>query len=162
MLMPDPAAAFADARRVLRPGGRPAFAVFGPPDRNLFFAIAAGALVRRGHIPPPAPPPAPGLFALADPARTERLLREAGFTDVRTEQVPITFPVTDAAGYLAFIGDTAGPLALAIPGRSAEDRAARAAAAAAARAPLRGADGTTRSRARPGHHRSMTSAGHGP
>jgi ubiquinone/menaquinone biosynthesis C-methylase UbiE len=34
MLMIDPAAAFAETRRVLRPGGRLAFSVWGAPARN--------------------------------------------------------------------------------------------------------------------------------
>jgi ubiquinone/menaquinone biosynthesis C-methylase UbiE len=55
MLMPDPAAAFAETRRVLRPGGRLVLAVWGAPERNPFFSIMAMNLVQRGHIPPPEP-----------------------------------------------------------------------------------------------------------
>ena len=39
MLMADPALAFAETRRVLRDGGRLAFAVWAAPDRNLWAAI---------------------------------------------------------------------------------------------------------------------------
>ena len=43
------------------------------------------------HQPPP--PGAPGPFALADPARVDGLLRTAGFTDVRIDDVrePVLF-----------------------------------------------------------------------
>src|SRR6266540_3265491 len=58
MLMPDPAAAFAETRRVLRPAGRVALAVWGAMEHNPWIAIAGISLGQRGHIPPPPPPPA--------------------------------------------------------------------------------------------------------
>ena len=70
MLMADPAAAFAETRRVLRPGGRVALAVWGALERNPFFAIARISLVQRGHIPPPEPP-APAAFSMASAERTD-------------------------------------------------------------------------------------------
>jgi len=114
MLMPDPAAALSETRRVLRAGGRLVMAVFGPPDRNPFFAIIAMALVQRGHMPPPAPD-GPGLFSMASEERTTRLLEGAGFTAVRTEMVPAPrFPFRDVEEYMSLIGDTAGPIAVAL------------------------------------------------
>ena len=77
MLMADPAAAFAETRRVLRPGGRLTLAVWGALERNPFFAIIGISLVQRGHIPPPEPPPAPGPFSMASAERLEELVREA-------------------------------------------------------------------------------------
>ena len=66
MLMPDPAAAFAETRRVLRPGGRAALAVWGAMERNPWLAIAAISLLQRGCIPAPSPLPAPGPFSMAE------------------------------------------------------------------------------------------------
>jgi len=37
-----------------------------------------------------------------------------GFTDVRTEEIPVRFSVPDADGYMSLIADTAGPVALAL------------------------------------------------
>lgn len=123
MLMHDPAAALAETRRILRPGGRLTLAVWGAPERNPFFAIIGFSLVQRGHIPPPAPPPAPGVFSLANAERLEGLLRGAGFAEVRIEEVPGRFVVPDVNEYLSLIADTAGPVALALRGLTAPDRA---------------------------------------
>lgn len=113
MLMADPAAALAEARRVLRPGGRLALAVWGAPERNPFFTAMAMALVGRGVIPPPDPS-GPGIFALADPGRLRRLLEGAGFTTAELEEVPVRFELRDAEEYVALTADTAGPIGLAV------------------------------------------------
>jgi SAM-dependent methyltransferase len=124
MLMVDPATAIAETRRVLRPGGRLALAVWGALERNPFFAIIAISLGQRGHIPPPEPPGAPGPFSMASVGRLEGLLRGAGFAEVRTEEVPGRFVVPDADEYLSLIADTAGPIALALRRLAEPDRAA--------------------------------------
>jgi SAM-dependent methyltransferase len=124
MLMADPVAALAETRRVLRPGGRLTLAVWGAPERNPFFTTVAISLVQRGHIPPPEPPPAPGLFSMASAERTTELLRGAGFGEVRTEDVPVVFQLPDVDEYLAIVADAAGPLGLALRGLSDADRAA--------------------------------------
>ena len=124
MLMPDPAAAFAETRRVLRSGGRAAFAVWAAMERNPWLAIAGMSLGRRGLMPPPPPPPAPGPFSLASPELVEGMLHAAGFTEVRFDEVGVTFAIDDAQHYLGLIGDTAGPFGLAIQALGAADRAA--------------------------------------
>jgi SAM-dependent methyltransferase len=124
MLMADPAAALAETRRVLRPGGRLTLTVWGALERNPFFAIIAISLVQRGHIPPPDPPPAPGPFSMASPERVERLMRDAGFAEGRTEELTGQFVIPDVDEYLSVIADTAGPIALALRGLAETDRAA--------------------------------------
>ncbi len=114
MLMPDTAAALAETRRVLRAGGRLALAVWGPPERNPIFSIIAGNLIAGGHLPPPEPPPAAGIFSMARPERTSALLAGAGFGAVRTEEVPVQIAVDGIDEYIALIADTAGPIGLAL------------------------------------------------
>lgn len=142
MLMADPAGALAETRRVLRPGGRLALAVWGAPDRNPYFALAVAALVRAGHLPPPDPS-APGPFSLAGEERITRLLEGAGFADVRVEPVAVRFPFRDVDDYLAMIGDTAGPLALVIAGLDAGRRQALMAELEPALVPFRADGGYT-------------------
>jgi SAM-dependent methyltransferase len=123
MLMADPAAALSETRRVLCPGGRLALAVWGPPERNPWAAVGGGLLVERGHMPPPEPG-APGVFSMASEERTRALLGGAGFTTVRTEDVPVRFAFRDVDDYVSFITDTAGPFAMVIRGLSVDEREA--------------------------------------
>jgi ubiquinone/menaquinone biosynthesis C-methylase UbiE len=121
MLMPDPATALAETRRVLRPGGRVTLAVWGAMERNPFFATVAISLVQHGHLPPPEPS-GPPVFSMASPARTTGLLEAAGFADVRTEELPVRFDVPSVDEYLSLVSDTAGPLGLALRALPDADR----------------------------------------
>jgi SAM-dependent methyltransferase len=124
MLMADPAAALSETRRVLRQGGRLTLAVWGAPERNPFFGIIGISLGQRGHMPPLEPPPAPGIFSMASAERTTALLRDAGFGDVRTEEVQVHFDLPDVDEYVSVIADTAGPVALTLRSLSASELAA--------------------------------------
>ena len=90
MLMADPGAALRETRRVLRPLGRVALAVWGPPEDNPWVSIA-GQEVRRIAGAPEPDFDEPGMFALARPGRLEETLAEAGFTDVRVEPLDLRF-----------------------------------------------------------------------
>ena len=123
MLMADPAAALSETRRVLRPGGRLALAVWGPPERNPWAGIAGGILIERGHMPPPEPE-APGVFSMASEERVRALLEAAGFTDARLEEVPVRFAFSDFDEYERFATETAGPFAMVLRGLSDSEREA--------------------------------------
>jgi ubiquinone/menaquinone biosynthesis C-methylase UbiE len=138
MLMADPAAAFAETRRVLRPGGRLALAVWGAPERNPWATIGLGLLVERGHLPPPEPG-APSPFALASEERVRAALERAGFTAVRTEEIAVRFTFCDLDDYVTYATDMGGPAALVLPGLPEDERAGLKTQLGAAFAPFRAA-----------------------
>ena len=88
MLMADPAAALADTRRVLRPAGRLAFAVWDALEHNPWAQLPAIELGERG-LGAPGAPGTPGPFALGDAARVQELLEQAGFTELRLERLEL-------------------------------------------------------------------------
>ncbi|HVE99832.1 MAG TPA: class I SAM-dependent methyltransferase [Rubrobacteraceae bacterium] len=105
MLMIDPAAAFAETRRVLRPGGRLAFSVWAAHERNPALSLAGSVLVELGHIPPPDPE-APGPFSMADTARIRELVVAAGFAQPEIEEVSFYRRFASQDAYWRFLVET--------------------------------------------------------
>ena len=110
MLMPDPPRALAEARRVLRPGGRLTLAVWREAERNPWISIVGRMLLERGHVPPPEPG-APGMFTMARDGRVRELLEGAGLTILRIEEVPVLFVYASLEEYIHRARDTGGVFA---------------------------------------------------
>ena len=121
MLMADPAAALSETRRVLRSGGRLALSVWGAPELNPWASIGGRILVERGHLSPPEPG-SPGVFSMSSAERTRTLLKEAGFTDVRTDEVPVRFAFDDLDAYERWAMDVSGPFAMVLRGLHEQER----------------------------------------
>jgi SAM-dependent methyltransferase len=79
MFFADPVASFANLRRALRPGGRLASLVWAPMEEIPYLIEPLDAV--RDLLPPVElpPPDAPGGYALADSARTRRILEQSGW-----------------------------------------------------------------------------------
>jgi SAM-dependent methyltransferase len=82
MFFTDPAAAFSNIRRGLRPKGRLAFVCWRTLEENELDSLPLRA--GSAHLPPqPAHDPvAPGPFAFADPNRVRSILERAGFGEI--------------------------------------------------------------------------------
>jgi ubiquinone/menaquinone biosynthesis C-methylase UbiE len=124
MLMPDPGAALAESRRVLRPGGKAALAVMGGPAQNPWASSVAKSIVGLGLIPPIDPKAAGGVFSLADPDDLRGLLARAGFYDVRIEEIEFHLRFSDFDDYWSFIREFAGAVAILLRSFSDQERAA--------------------------------------
>lgn len=111
MLVPDPAAAFRELRRVVRSGGTVAYAVIGAPERNQWMALMMGALMQNGHQPVTGNPFEPGgPFGLSSPDVNAEMLRAAGFVDIQIDQIPGAMTVVDADDYWETQSSLAGPV----------------------------------------------------
>ena len=94
MLMADPGAAFREARRVLRRGGRLVFAVWASPQRNPWMSVPIAAAVERGIVEAPDPT-RPGPFNLQDPDVVRGLLDGSGFAEPEIEEIAFAFHYLD-------------------------------------------------------------------
>jgi SAM-dependent methyltransferase len=88
MLTVDPAAGMSDARRVLKPGGRFAIAVWDRAPENPWATIPTEAFVQGGYLDPPERGGV-GMFALADPDVLQQMLEDAGFVEVVIDSVEV-------------------------------------------------------------------------
>jgi SAM-dependent methyltransferase len=88
MLMADPLAALTDTRRVLRPGGRIALAVWDSVEHNPWALLPAQVLSERS-LGTPSSPGTPGPFALGDGDRVLELLEQAGFAEIRLQTLEL-------------------------------------------------------------------------
>ena len=139
----QPERAFAEARRVLRTGGVFGFTAWCPPEEAHGFALILRAIQTAGD-PEVSIPAGPPFFRFSDPLECRRALLEAGFQQIDTQVLPLTWTVPSAEVlYEAFYDGTARTGGLL--------RAQPAAASEAIRrmliedsAPYRGTDGSIR------------------
>jgi len=129
MFYDDPPSAFANLARWLAPGGRFAFAVWGPQAENPWVTTLREVAAEIVDAPPPDPE-APGPFRYAEAGKLLTLLDQAGFGDLDVRDWRGALPVggglmpAEAANF-AIASSSTGDL-LSEAGDEALDKARRA------------------------------------
>jgi SAM-dependent methyltransferase len=109
MFAAEPARAASEIRRVLRPGGRAAIAVWGPRERNPWLGLVFDAV--SAQLGRPVPPPGiPGPFSLADAGALAALLTDAGLADVAVGELAVPLRAASFEQWWERTSALAGPL----------------------------------------------------
>jgi ubiquinone/menaquinone biosynthesis C-methylase UbiE len=110
MLVPEPATAAAEIRRVLRPGGRAAISVWGSPEQNPWLTAMLEALGRQlgGTFPPPG---MPGPLSLGSSETFLAALAEGGLDDIRIQEVEVPWRGASFDQWWDLTAELAGPVA---------------------------------------------------
>lgn len=103
MFLPDVAGALARLHSFLKPGGRLAASVWGPPQ-VVQFTAAVPKIMKELNLPPPVPG-RPGIFALADADRLAALVVGAGFREVETGRQQVVFATPSPEHFTQFLKD---------------------------------------------------------
>ena len=88
MLLADPETALRETRRVLKPGGRVALAVWDTIERNPWLGVVRRVMGEQG-LGQPADPEEPGPFRLSAPGAVQELLENAGFAEIQVEAIDL-------------------------------------------------------------------------
>jgi SAM-dependent methyltransferase len=147
MFSVDPETSLREARRVLRPGGRIALAVWDQPEFNPWSTITTDALVELGYTEP-TDRDAPGQFALAKPGRLAEVMAAAGFVDVVIETVDPSRAWGSVDEWVEETNDLSSVFGEVYEPLSADQREAVRQKIAALAKPYTGADGWIRPPAR--------------
>jgi SAM-dependent methyltransferase len=140
--LPDVAGVLARLRCFLKPRGRLAAAVWGPPQAVQF---AAPVPVIRAELGLPPPPTGiPGPFALADADHLAGLVEAAGFTDVTTGTVTAVYEPGSPELATRWLRDVAPPITAVVDAQPPQIQERVWARVTQAWAPYTTADGRVR------------------
>jgi len=138
MFFAEPARAFANMRAGLKRGGRVVFACWREPRQNPWILVPLRAATL--HVPrlPEVGPEDPGPFAFASQERVQRILAEAGFSEIELSAVDLDLDIAVGRGLEGAVESVTeiGPSSRALQGQPAELVAAARASIREALAPF--------------------------
>ena len=85
MFFPDMLMAAKEMRRVLKPGGRIATAVWNGPEKNFWVTATGGTINKNMQLPQP-PPEAPGMFRCAKSGLIKDIFNQAGLINTSEKE----------------------------------------------------------------------------
>jgi SAM-dependent methyltransferase len=122
MFFGEPVRGFANMRVGLKRGGRVVFACWREPRQNPWMMVPLQAAAR--HVPPlpEVGPDDPGPFAFASQERVQRILTEAGFSEVVLSAVDLSLDLAVGRGLEAAVENVTkiGPVSRALQDQPAE------------------------------------------
>src|ERR1051325_9813964 len=118
MFLPNLSAALENIRRSLVSGGKFAAAVWSEPEKVPQLNIAMSVV--RQNLKLPTSADVPGAFSLADINRLENFLLQAGFQNIKIENIQVTFEFDSAEDYVEFTQDIAAPVNMMMANETAE------------------------------------------
>jgi ubiquinone/menaquinone biosynthesis C-methylase UbiE len=98
MFMPEPLKFFYQAYQALKPGGRIAVTVWGPPERNPWITLPMSTVRKHVEVPAQDPTAPGGVFSFADRSKLEFIFQQAGFGDIRVDSIELPMAAWDS-GY---------------------------------------------------------------
>jgi SAM-dependent methyltransferase len=110
MLVPDPARAAREIRRIVRPGGRVAITVWGSRERNPWLSVVFDTVSEQLGVPTP-PPGIPHPFSLSDADQFGAVLAGAGLSDVQVGELSTPYHAASVDEWWERTAALAGPLA---------------------------------------------------
>lgn len=120
MFLPDLSAALKRIHKSLVPGGRLSAAVWAHPSKVPFIDLPMTVVRKQLKLPQP-PQGIPGPFSLADLNTFQNSLQQAGFTDIHSESVKVTFEFDSPDDYIKFVQEIAAPVNMMLANET-EDR----------------------------------------
>ena len=123
VLKGDPPPVLAEVRRVLRPAGRFAFAVWAAREQNRWMTVPTEVMAERGHLSPQSDAET-RLSETREPATIRQLLGDAGLDALEIEERRVAYRFPNADELWFFVSELRGPVALALAKLPEDERAA--------------------------------------
>lgn len=121
MFLPDLAAALNRIYNSLVHGGRLSTAVWSEPAKVPFVDLPMRVARRQLHLPDNTQG-IPGPFSLSDVNLLKNSLHQAGFTDVRSENIKVIFEFDSPQDYIKFVQEIAAPVNMMLANETDEKK----------------------------------------